>query len=67
MDNDEFFRAKTRDGTLTYFRRKDIIAVEEIPEKSHSEAYIKVYLPGFSFTLDTDAADILNEATKNTD
>ena len=64
---DDFFKLKTRDGTMTHFRRKDIIAVEEIPEKSHSEAYIKVYLPGFSFTIDADAEEVLKEATKKSE
>jgi hypothetical protein len=52
-----FFSVKTRENTMAHFHRSAIGAVEEIPASLRSEAYLKVYINGYQFSIDMSLKD----------
>ena len=52
---------KTLDNTTVYLQKGQIGAIEEIPESSRSQAYLKVYASGFKFMIAMKLEDFQKE------
>ena len=58
--NKDFIKITTKDKTPTYIRKSQVTAVEIVPATSRAEGFLKVYVPGYHFSLNMDLEEFEN-------
>lgn len=60
MENSKLYlTVKTTENTVVQLRKDHVSAVEQIPASRSSEAYLKLYVAGYSFNVAASLEEIM--------